>query len=181
MKTGVIPMGSLDPKILAKNCKNMQTVNELFCDEIRGLLQALAESAQRASTEQDPVELMAHVDPVIELAMSIDSVRDHVQLDKPDLHGHLQHDDYSIVVDNKHRVLCVMESPFSSKGKLVSQFVPNSIDMAFPSNDGEECYVLGPEWFPEGVPTYDVRRRKTGKTSQRRQKRRSAEGADDHQ
>ena len=180
MKTGVIPMGSLDPKVLAKNCKKMQTVNELFCGEIRDLLHALAESAQQASTDLDPVELLAHVDPVIELAMSIDSVRDHVQLDRPDLHGHLQYDDYSIVVDNKHRVLCVMESPFSSKGKLVCQFVPNSIDMAFPSNDGEECYVLGPEWFPEGVPGYDIRRRKIGKATQRRQKRRPAKSAGDH-
>lgn len=180
MKIGVIQLDSLEPKFLAKKSKNLQTVNELMCDDIRNRLQALIESANTALSARKDKAFVDHLDPVIELAVSIDEVRSGIDLSKPETQGHIFDGEYSIVIDNRRSIVCVMESTYSSRGKMMHPSVKDSIDMSIPSTDGEECYVLGPEWFPGKVPPYDIHRlRQVGATTPRRKKRRAASSAAD--
>jgi hypothetical protein len=168
MKSGVIPIGVLDPVMLAKSAKKVQTVDELFVDEARSFLKQFVEFAKTVIATKDRDEFVNHLDEFEDFQDGMSRLRDQLA-QKDEERGFLNIDEYDIVIDRKRNAIIVVSSPYTSKGKF--SFSENSIDMAYPSNDGEECFVLGPEWFPERKPTYDIKnagRRQAGPSHRRR-------------
>ncbi len=86
------------------------------------------------------------------------------------MRGHLSDDEYDADIANNRRVAIVLHSDYTSKGKVSFDGVDNSVDMQYPSNDGDECYVLGPEWFSPRRVFYDVHRRGKARSVNRRGK-----------
>lgn len=169
MKSGVIPVGVLDPVVLAKSCKKVQTVDELFVDEAKTFLKQFVEFAKTVIATKDRDEFVNHLDEFEDFQDGMSRLRSQLS-QKDEERGFLHIDEYDIVLDREKNVVIVVNSPYTSKGKF--SFSANSIDMAYPSNDGEECFVLGPEWFPGRKPTYDVKnntgRRQAGSPDRRR-------------